>query len=267
MSKSTVASTSCSIITPSWPAPANIIAFCTTRQGGNSAGAYQGFNLGAHVGDDVSIVKAHREHLTQMYKLPPIVWLNQVHKADVASLDEAQTNTSTYSEPITEPIADASFCSSGKYSCSVMTADCLPVLITDIYARKYAAVHCGWRSLAMGILEKTIGALDLPTKELLIWLGPSIGAQKFEVGLDVLKAFEHYKNFQQCFTPQVTDKGLLSMPKWLFDIPKMATLILNQTGIEGIYGGEYCTYSDDEKFYSYRRDGITGRMASVIARV
>lgn len=239
-------------IVPDWPAPATIRA-CTTVRHPHSAGAlsappFDGLNLGDHVGDDPEQVRQNREWLQSALNLPSEpVWLKQVHGNHTVNI--AHTGQGA------EADAAVAF---AQGACLVMTADCLPVLLCDQKGRGIAAVHAGWRGLASGVLENAVAALGCRHQEVMAWLGPAIGPQAFEVGDDVVEAFVSQQSAaEECFT-QTDDTH------WLADIYALARLRLHALGITAIYGGEYCTYSQPELFYSYRRDGQTGRMASLI---
>jgi hypothetical protein len=235
-------------IIPNWPAPKNVKAFASTRVGGFSTAPYQGLNLGAHVGDDLSIVEKNRDWLAQEAKMPSApIWLNQTHSTVVAQV----------SEPTTQVLdADGVFTSSSQVVCSAMTADCLPVLLTNTQGTQVAAVHAGWRGLANGIVEN---ALELFSGEVMAWLGPAIGPQAFEVGDDVLQAFVDFDSqAYQAFTPRDVEG------KWLADMSKLATQRLNKFGITQVFDSGLCTFQHKEDFYSYRRDGVTGRQATFI---
>ncbi|RDX37381.1 peptidoglycan editing factor PgeF [Vibrio campbellii] len=235
-------------IIPNWPAPKNVKAFASTRVGGFSTAPYQGLNLGAHVGDDLSIVVKNRDWLAQEAKMPSApIWLNQTHSTVVAQV----------SEPTTQVLdADGVFTSSSQVVCSAMTADCLPVLLTNTQGTQVAAVHAGWRGLANGIVEN---ALELFSGEVMAWLGPAIGPQAFEVGDDVLQAFVDFDSqAHQAFTPRDVEG------KWLADMSKLATQRLNKFGITQVFDSCLCTFQHKEDFYSYRRDGVTGRQATFI---
>ena len=235
-------------ILPNWPAPKNVKAFASTRVGGFSSAPYQGLNLGAHVGDDPSIVEKNRAWLAQQANMPSApIWLNQTHSTVVAQV----------SAPTTRVLdADGVFTSASNVVCSAMTADCLPVLLTNTQGTQVAAVHAGWRGLANGIVEN---ALELFSGEVMAWLGPAIGPQAFEVGEDVLQAFVDFDSqAHQAFTPRDV------AGKWLADISKLATQRLNKLGITQVFDSGLCTFQDKEDFYSYRRDGVTGRQATFI---
>ncbi|ALS99152.1 peptidoglycan editing factor PgeF [Lacimicrobium alkaliphilum] len=231
------------LITPQWPAPANVKAYSTTRSGGVSQGPYTSFNLGLHVGDDAESVLQNRSLLPHAEQ---IVWLNQVHGARVIELDKNSGQ---------DQQADASVTTHKQVACAVMTADCLPLLLCHKQAKAVAAVHCGWRGLAAGVIANTLDTLpDIPANYL-AWLGPAIGPQAFEVGQEVL---EHFPSQQGAF-----NRGKQA-GKYLANIYALASGQLQQLGVKDIYSGNYCTFSQADHFFSYRRDGQTGRMASVI---
>lgn len=234
------------VIKPDWPAPANVHAFSTTRKGGVSKPPYDSLNLAEHVGDVPASVIQNRKHLRTNLGLPSEpVWLRQVHGIDV--IDAAQ---------VASLDADGSLTNRSGVVCAVMTADCLPVLICNRSGTKVAAVHAGWRGLEAGILEQAI--LQLGQDEWMAWLGPAIGPDAFEVGDEVrMKFLAHDSAAEQGF--KAGRPG-----HWWMDIYLLARQRLNSVGVAEIYGGEFCTYHDADRFYSYRRDGDTGRMVSLI---
>ncbi|MCW8933365.1 MAG: peptidoglycan editing factor PgeF [Gammaproteobacteria bacterium] len=253
------------IIKPDWPAAENIHAFCTTRKNGVSTGVYAGNNLGLHVEDNPQHVLANRQQMIRQFNLPEEPrWLDQVHGNRVINANyiypgslsgQKDNNQLTQTDGL---LADASFSETANTVCAVMTADCLPMLICNRKGNKVAAAHVGWRGLADDVIEATVASLSERHSELLIWLGPAIGAHAFEVGEEVFnifvnnqpKAIEAFKQNRQ--------------GHYLADIYLLAKLRLHNIGIREIYGGEYCTYTDADQFYSYRRDGKTGRQASLI---
>lgn len=241
--------TSKSFITPDWPAPVNVRALITTRQGGVSAAPYASFNLGDHVGDDPVLVGKNRHDLTAILPAPP-AWLTQVHGTLVL---DASTVTET------APKADASIARAPGVVSVVMTADCLPVLLCDRAGTVVASAHAGWRGLLDGVLERTIESMAVPAAELLAYLGPAIGPATFEVGDEVRQAFVAHSALAADAFVASSHAG-----KWLADLYLLARQRLQVMGVNAVYGGQYCTYTDVERFFSYRRDGITGRMASLI---
>lgn len=233
-------------IVPDWPAPLSVRALATTRGGGYGAGPYAGFNLAAHVGDDPLAVAANRQWLRHRLPAAP-GWLRQVH--GIRCVDAARAGHNAE--------ADASFTRSPAVACAVMTADCLPVLFCDGAGSVVAAAHAGWRGLAAGVLESTVAAMAAPAPELMAWLGPAIGPEAFEVGDEVRAAF-------------LADDGAAAAAfrsrgdKWLCDLYALARLRLARLGLTQVFGGGLCTYGDKDRFFSYRRDGATGRMATLI---
>lgn len=243
-------------IEPHWPAPGNVLALCTTRAGGCSAPPYASFNLAQHVGDDAGAVRENRARLAAA--LPPGVewsWLDQVHGAAVV---EAQPDA-----PLVR--ADAQWSRRRGIACTVMTADCLPVLFCSSAGDVVGAAHAGWRGLLAGVLEATVTAMKTPADEILTWLGPAIGPDAFEVGSEVRDAYLAAAN-----TSAGRDRIAASFAPgespghWLADLYALARVRLAGVGVMRVYGGEFCTYGDDSRFFSFRRDGQTGRMASVI---
>lgn len=231
-----------------WAAPPNVRTLLTTRNGGVSEGVYASLNLGLHVGDDPLHVAENRRRVQAQIPVP-VVYLDQVHGTAVA--DAAQSLGVV-------PSADAVFDRSGTAACAVMTADCLPVLLCDEDGTAVAAVHCGWRSLAGGVLENTLAAMAVPPAQIMAYLGAAIGPDAFEVGADVLAAFTaQLPQAAECFVPIGADK-------YLADIYALARLRLQAAGVTRISGGESCTVLERERFFSYRRDHATGRMAAII---
>ena len=236
-----------------WPAPDFIKAGTTLRQGGLSEGPYSSFNLATHVGDELGTVNRNRA-LLNTPEAPQ--WLEQVHSTEVILLPTEEKN----------PKADAAYTTNKNIICAVMTADCLPVLITDTSGQCVAAVHAGWRGLNNGIIEATISKLPAAAEELLVWLGPAIGANVYEVCEEVYDAFtKNDMEAEQAFVEVLSKtKGEVLTRHWLFDIYALARLRLNRAGVTKVFGGDLCTFSDEKRFYSYRRQAITGRMASLI---
>ena len=243
---------------PDWPAPANIHAATTLRAEGASEGAYFSLNPALHVGDDSEHVKQNRLIIRDILKLPSEpVWLDQIHSATVIEA----TNTLGLQQ------ADASFTNRTGVVCTVMTADCLPLLVCSKEGSQVAAIHAGWRGLLAGVISETILALKksvepsrVNNKDFLVWLGPAIGPHCFEVGGEVPEAFlKKSPDFASAFKSQCYDK-------WLADIYQLARIELSSLGIVDVYGGSFCTFTEQEQFYSYRRDRQTGRMATLIWR-
>ena len=254
------------LILPDWPAPANVRAAVTTRVGGVSHSPYDSFNLATHVGDDSTAVRENRARLRTALALPAEpLWLKQVH--GVAVVDAAQDGT--------EPEADGAFVTQPGAVCAVLTADCLPVLLCNREGTKVAALHAGWRGLAGGVIEAGVKAMGIPGNELLAWLGPAIGPESFEVGPEVRTAFmrppgmaEVRKTQEQFFRQHDAQAAQAfrgaSEGKYLADIYQLARLRLQHLGVTAVYGGGFCTVTERARFFSYRRDGVTGRMASLI---
>jgi len=238
-------------LTPDWEAPANIKAYTTLRrQGGISLPPYDDFNLAAHVGDNPEHVATNRQRLATALGLPEEpIWLKQTHSTIVVEALPKNRDTT----------ADASFTTHPHGVCAVLTADCLPILLCDKNASQVAAVHAGWRGLADGVIEATLQTFSIPKKNILAWLGPAIGPQQFEVGKEVYDIFVT-QNAQaaHAFTTH-------TQQTWLADIYALARLRLRAQGVTAIYGGNFCTFTEADRFFSYRRDqGRTGRMASLI---
>lgn len=241
-------------IIPKWPAPARVRAVQTTRRGGVSTGPYRSLNLCTHAGDEPEHVRINRGRLAEAAGLPGSVrWLRQVHGISVV---DAHIH-----HEADEVEGDAVAGHAPGVVCAVLTADCLPVLLCSRDGRCVAAVHAGWRGLAGGVLEATVAALKAAPDHLLAWLGPAIGPEAFEVGAEVRAAFlEKDARADQAFRP-AGPKG-----KYLADLYTLAVLALRRAGLvrEALYGGGLCTFSDAPRFFSYRRDGQCGRMASLI---
>ncbi len=234
---------------PDWPAPAHVRALITTRQGGVSRPPFDTLNLAGHVGDDPQAVARNRALLREACALPAEpFWLQQVHGCRVA--DSAQD------PPGCE--ADAVVSREPGRVCAVLTADCLPLLITDRAGQAVCAVHAGWRGLAQGVVESAIARLASPAESLLVWLGPAIGADAFEVGDEVRAAFvDVCAEDAQAFVRN-------AQGRWQADIYRLARQRLQRLGVGYVGGGDYCTWTHASLFYSYRRESVTGRMASLI---
>jgi polyphenol oxidase len=234
-------------IVPDWPAPATVHALITTRAGGSSRGPYESLNLGTRVNDSPDAVVANRAKLRSLLPAEP-AWLSQVHGTRVVEADAVTM----------PPEADASFTRSPGTVCTVLVADCLPVLLADRHGSVVAAAHAGWRGLAAGVLESTISAMTCPPDQLIAYLGPAIGAGAFEVGEDVYQAFlSHDSLARQAFRPHAPGK-------WLADLFLLARQRLAASGVSEVYGGGLCTFSHPQRFFSHRRDRVTGRMAALI---
>lgn len=236
------------LLRPDWDLPAGVGALLTTREGGQSVGPFASFNLGGHVGDDPVAVAANRARLRAFLPAEPL-WLNQVHGATVADADVCSD----------VPEADAVLARSSRRICVVLTADCLPVLFCDDDASVVAAAHAGWRGLAAGVLENTVGHMGVAPHRVRVWLGPAIGPRVFEVGDEVRAAFV-------AADPE-SAAAFVARPvagKWLADLFLLARRRLLAAGVTRISGGSVCTVSAAQRFYSYRRDGVTGRFASMV---
>jgi YfiH family protein len=235
------------IIRPDWPAPALVRACTTTRRGGISECPFDSLNLGGNTEDSPAAVAENRRRLRPNLGLPAEpAWLQQVHGIEVVRAEAGPA------------CADAVWTARPDAVCAILTADCLPVLLCDEQGRAVGAAHAGWRGLAGGVIEATVAAMALPPQGLMAWLGPAIGPEVFEVGAEVRRAFlEQDAGADAYFRP--SPQG-----RWLADLYELARRRLRRLGIERIYGGGFCTYQDAERFYSYRRDGRTGRMVSLI---
>lgn len=240
-------------IEPEWPAPPNVRALSTTRCGGVSNAPWSSLNLGDHVNDNPGHVSENRRRLIERATLPDAPqWLTQVHGSAVAELSTRHRHSRQPRR------ADAAYSATPGAICAVMTADCLPVLFADAAGREVAAAHAGWRGLAGGVLEETLARFTAPPDELRAWLGPAIGPAAFEVGADVKTAFTAWSS--ACETAFVE----CGEGRWLADIYELARIRLRKAGLFTISGGGWCTFSDGERFFSYRRDGETGRMATLV---
>lgn len=252
-------------IIPDWPAPPNIKAIISTRAGGVSAGVYGSLNLGNHVGDDMASVAENRQRFCSQLPRPPM-WLRQVHGSHVVihaahALDAHDVSAM----PVTkaETAADAAVTHHTGIPCAVMVADCLPVLLCDEAGTVVAAAHAGWRGLCGGVLQNTVASMRVPPGQIMAYLGPAIGPSAFEVGAEVRAAFMAvYAEARDSFS--AAGEG-----KYRANIYQLARLFLAHAGVSELHGGEvhgeqFCTVSQPERFFSYRRDGVTGRMAAAI---
>ena len=235
------------IMIPAWPAPAGVRALQTLRGGGCSAAPWSSFNLGDHVGDEPIHVQSNRAALRCLLPGEPF-WLRQVHGIVTVNAENG---------PIFST-ADAAYSRQANQVCAIMTADCLPVLFCDRAGSVVAAAHAGWRGLLDGVLEQVVTSMGVPSSEIIAWLGPAIGPACFEVGKEVRAAFVAKSvDAETAFAAHAPGK-------WLADIYALARQRLNGAGVLEISGGNDCTYSNPERYFSYRRDGVTGRMASLI---
>jgi len=237
------------LILPDWPLPKGVAACSSTRIGGISLPPYDSLNLGAHCGDNAEHVEENRARVFAAGGLPSKpVWLEQVHGNDVLALSGG---------PYVSKRADASYSNTPGTVCAVMTADCLPVLFCNQAGTEVAAAHAGWRGLCAGVLEQTVACFADKPGNLLAWLGPAIGPQSFEVGAEVREAFmAHDPQADSAFRPH--------REKYFADIYQLARQRLASVGVHHVFGGDRCTFSDKDNFFSYRRDKTTGRMASFI---
>lgn len=236
-------------IVPEWPAPPQVRAFCTTRAGGVSGGEYASLNLGVRSGDSADNVARNRaivrEHLPAMPR-----WLAQVHGTGVAVVDELP--------PGDVPMADAAVARSAGQVCAVLTADCLPVLLTDDAGGRVAVAHAGWRGMSAGVIESTLRTLDVPPRTVLAWLGPAIGPRAFEVGPEVRQAFTaDDRGAAAAFQPHGDGK-------FMADLYMLARHRLARAGVSRVFGGGFCTLHDESRFFSYRREKRSGRMGAFI---
>jgi YfiH family protein len=233
-------------LTPDWPAPASVKACVTTREGGVSLAPFDSLNLGDHVDDSPEAVAENRRRLTDRFSIQP-AWLQQVHGIVV-----------TQADPNLVATADASWTATPGIACTAMTADCLPALFCDRAGTRVAAAHAGWRGLAAGVLEATLDSLAVPPEDVLVWLGPAIGPQAFEVGPEVRETFvQQLPEAAKAFVPSQ------NAGKFMADIYELARLRLAARGVTAVYGGGFCTVTDP-RFFSYRRSPRTGRFASLI---
>ncbi len=234
-------------IVPDWPAPHGVRALASSRAGGVSVAAYAGLNLATHVGDDPEAVADNRRQLACLLPAEPL-WLSQVHGTRVQAAADYTPGVN----------ADACVARSPGPVCAVLCADCLPVLFCDDGGTVVGAAHAGWRGLAAGVLEATVAAMEVAPGSLMAWLGPAIAQPAFEVGDEVRAAFvAHDPRAAGAFLAEGNGK-------WRCDLTALARLRLAAAGVTRLYGGGLCTFSDPRRFYSYRRDGVTGRMASLI---
>lgn len=234
-------------LAPDWPAPERVVALASTRAGGASCGAYAGLNLALHVGDAPPAVAANRRLIASALPGEPL-WLNQVHGTDVVIAEDARPGVT----------ADAALTRRPNRVLAVLHADCLPVLFCDERASVVAVAHAGWRGLAAGILERTVDATGVPPERLLAWLGVAISAAAYEVGPELVAAFvERDPGAAEAFSPGEAGK-------WRCDLYALARRRLARCGLGRVWGGGLCSHGDARRFYSHRRDGSTGRMATLV---
>ena len=246
-----------SLLKPQWPAPKNIHAATTQRYPGVSQHAYAGLNVAEHVGDDPAQVAANRHLLRHAACLPQEPkWLQQTHSTRALRAETIAEGA--------RPQADATYTQHADVVCVVMTADCLPILVTNTAGSEVAAIHAGWQGLAAGIVEQTLAQLASPPASLLIWIGPAIQAAQYRVGIEVYTAFATRHSpaeLRAAFVPITVDQ-------WYANLPRLACQRLQACGVRlhNIYVADACTAGQPQHYFSYRRDGVTGRMASFIYR-
>lgn len=236
-------------IVPEWPAAPQVRVLSTLRAGGVSDGPYASLNLAAHVGDRPEAVAANRRLLGEAAHLPgEPLWLEQVHGVDVARHQGTD---------VAPPRADAAVAFGRGRVCAVLTADCLPVVLVDRAATRVGVAHAGWRGLLAGVVQATVAALEVPAAQLHAWLGPAIGPAAFEVGPEVRDAFRaRDARNDACFA--ANPRG-----RYQADLYRLARVALADAGVDSVHGGGWCTHDDPERFFSFRRDGVTGRMATL----
>ncbi|MGD0493763.1 MAG: peptidoglycan editing factor PgeF [Steroidobacteraceae bacterium] len=241
-------------LTPTWPVPANVRALSTLRGGGISAGRYASLNLGDHVQDAPEAVAENRRRLRAAAGLPAEpAWLAQVHGVQVADLDSSPAGVSA-----SPAAADGAVTRAPGRICAILTADCLPVLLASDAGDAVAAAHAGWRGLAAGVIEASVRALGGAPASLMAWLGPAIGPGHFEIGADVRdELIRGDPGAQAAFIPN-------SRGRFMADLPELARRRLERLGVTRVYGGDECTHAQPDRFFSHRRDGQTGRQATLI---
>lgn len=248
-----------SLIEPQWPAPKNVKAFVSTRLGGVSVAPFSSLNLGDHVADNPEHVAINRTLFANNCGITPehIAWLTQVHGTDVLQADLSSCKSQAQ--------VDAATTSQRDVGCVVMTADCMPVLFCDAAGQRVAAAHAGWRGMANGVLESTLAEFDTPS-DVLAYMGPTISQAHFEVGTEVRDAFvAKDERLADAFVQSAKAAALDNGPKYMCDLYFIARRLLANAGVKQVYGGDFCTFAQDDLFYSYRRDGAaSGRLASMI---
>ncbi len=266
----------CRWITPEWPAPAWVRAVSTLRSGGSSRAPYASLNLGAHVGDDPAAVAENRRALQLAVGLPQTPeWLTQVHGTQIRDLDVG-VDAREGADPVAVGPADGAVARSQGTVCAILTADCLPVIFTSEAGDRVGAAHAGWRGLAFGVLEATVAALGCTPGTLLAWLGPAIGPCEFEVGAEVRDAFLRAPGAgaadDAAFVPSTRAvnarggdaRGMGVPSRYLADLYALARCRLARLGVRRVYGGGECTFTAADRYFSHRRDGLTGRQATLI---
>lgn len=246
-------------LTPDWPVPGQVRALSTVRSGGVSSSPYDSLNLGSHVGDEPSAVAENRERLRRAAGLPAEPsWLSQVHGTRVKDLDAPDRSKEHEGGLGSDPGADAAVTRQPHRICAILTADCLPVLFAAESGTAVAAAHAGWRGLAAGVIEAAVRSLNVAPESLLAWLGPAIGPRHFEVGAEVRDALLQVDpGAEAAFLAN-------SRGRFMADLPALARRRLEALGIERIYGGGICTYEHTDRYFSHRRDGRTGRQATLV---
>ena len=236
------------IIEAKWNAPSQVKALCTTRQGGFSQPPYDSLNLATHVGDDDQSVMRNRELLCHSLRLPAEpCWLEQTHSTRVVSLESDSSR-----------LADAAITREADTIAIVMTADCLPILLCNRSGSEVAAIHAGWRGLADGVIEATVNDMNSSADQLLAWIGPGISQQCFEVGSEVRDFYIARNRADESYF-------VANRPAhWLCDLSGLASATMARLDIAEISRAGYCSYSDDSHYFSYRRNALTGRLASLI---
>ncbi len=236
-------------IVPEWPAPARVRAFVTTRHGGVSRGEHGTLNLGSRCGDEPAAVARNREIVRAHLPSAPR-WMVQVHGNEVADLDIYREND--------VPKADAAIASMPGRVATVLTADCMPVLVADLDGKRVGVAHAGWRGMSAGVIENVVRALGVPASRVVAWLGPAIGPRAFEVGAEVKDAFER-------FDPEAADAFQAGAPgKYQADLYLLARQRLRRAGVREVHGGGFCTHGEAARFFSYRRARDSGRMGAFI---
>lgn len=244
---------------PEWPAPAGVRAVSTFRSGGASAPPYASLNLGGHVADSPEAVAQNRRCLAAAAGLPSEpAWLTQVHGIDVADLDAASDVNAAGPASGRLPQADAAFTRQRGRVCAILTADCLPLLLAADSGDVVAAAHAGWRGLAGGVIEAAVGAMGVAPAKLMAWLGPAIGPNHFEVGAEVREAL------LRADSGAATAFAANARGRYMADLGVLARRRLEASGVSRVYGGGHCSYADGARYFSHRRDGVTGRQATLI---
>ena len=244
------------LIWPSWQKPEGIGAISTTRLGGLSPAPWNSLNLGINTGDSLKNIEANRAVLAQPMHDIPVQWLRQVHGSNGVVLQKDVL--------MDLPEADFSYTNKKGIACAVLTADCLPILICNVAGTEIAAVHAGWRGLSSGVIASALRQFDSSPSDLMAWIGPSIHQKSFEVGAEVVQAMSNSESLSSSDVDKFCIPHAQVFGKFFLDLVGIARINLSDLGVDKVYGGNLCSYSDPERFFSYRRDGETGRMASLI---